>query len=322
MKKCKLRTPHPRRGSAMIIAGILLTSHLTFSQQLDNTFELSDVDTLSQEGNIEYIVSPNYSKVLMWDGKNDALFISETKEIRKGKIEKEAVDWRGGQYELAGAMSPVWGKDNKTVFWESKEDDVCASCLLKLNTTADDPTLQAVDTKIKNLGTLAQMSSGLETSETRRTATAYLNKKTQSIEAAYRNAPSQPWVVSSKPAEYYNLITSPDGKKIVCNVGADMVVFGIEKDKPFEKNLGVGVPSAWDPSSKFIMYFIDEGDGHETSVSNLYIIGIDGQNRSLLTKDNSNKIFTDPQWISSGDILFKEQTTGKTLTGKVGKIKN
>jgi len=88
-----------------------------------------------------------------------------------------------------------------------------------------------------------------------------------------------------KDAQYINLLLSPDKMKMVFEVmGGNMFVVNTDGSNLID--LGKGNRPKWSSDSNKIIYMIAEDDGHDYTSSDIYIINVDGTQKTNLTRTN------------------------------------
>ena len=68
-------------------------------------------------------------------------------------------------------------------------------------------------------------------------------------------------------------------------------------------NLGYANAPQWSPNGKYVVYMNDKDDGHKLLSSDIYVISVDGKNRTRVTStENGIEIY--PAWLSSNKVLY------------------
>lgn len=121
------------------------------------------------------------------------------------------------------------------------------------------------------------------------------------------------WIVTNDEGQFYNAILSHDAKKVAVHNGPDVFIYDIQgKEKPV--NLGRGLATAWSPSDKYLIGFLDESaDGHSISNSELYMFSPEQKGPVKLT---DTEVFSEmfPSFVNENTILFSDDKTGRLFT--------
>lgn len=124
--------------------------------------------------------------------------------------------------------------------------------------------------------------------------------------------------------EYYTPSLSPEGTRILAS---DFVVLDIDGNElinltPKTERISENVISApccskWSPDSKRIVYLISTEDGHNVFNIDLWIVNIDGSDRTQIT-NTQDEIEHDPEWSPDGSkIAYWSESTGKIVVVKL-----
>lgn len=104
--------------------------------------------------------------------------------------------------------------------------------------------------------------------------------------------------------EYLNVVLSPDKQKIAFEVyGGNLFIMNI--DGSGITDLGKGYNPKWSADSEHIVYMITEDDGHNFTSSDIFIINIDGSDKTNLT-NTGNIIELNPSLSPDGKLLVFE----------------
>lgn len=291
------------------------------SQDLENTFTLENVKVISENNKyLELYVSPEFDKVLFHDiSKNFALadIFSIHKSSEGSNVLSAKTLWLDrSKSEPIKGHSPIWSQDNETIYFINYNSNSCKSCYFSMNTGTETPNVP-IRVNESRLGAFSVLKPEFINEENSKLIVTSLNKSTSNLEARFLSKPTEIWLVTEKAAKYYNLVPSPDGTKVVCNLGSEMLVFGTSKGDDFQVSLGSGIPTSWDPSGRFILYYLDESDGHEITESNIYIVGLDGTNRSILNSRVRGHIYVNPKWFGENEIIYQEKNRGELVIGRL-----
>ena len=121
------------------------------------------------------------------------------------------------------------------------------------------------------------------------------------------------WIVTNDEGQFYNAILSHDAKKVAVHNGANVFIYDIQgKEKPV--NLGMGIATAWSPSDKYLIGFLDESaDGHSITNSEIYMFSPD---QKAPVKVTNTEVFSEmfPSFVNENTILFSDDKTGRLFT--------
>ena len=107
----------------------------------------------------------------------------------------------------------------------------------------------------------------------------------------------------------FDPLWSPDRSKIVYSQWDSLVV--INPDGSHKIVLGVGINPSWSPDSKKIIYQITQDDGHKITGSDLYVINVDGTEKTQLT-DTPDEFEFEPSWSPDGrKIAYRSEVTAQ-----------
>lgn len=103
-------------------------------------------------------------------------------------------------------------------------------------------------------------------------------------------------------------VMSPDKSKVVYSTNDELVIMNLDGSNKI--NLGKGYHPSFSPDGKYIVYHIASDDGYFITSSDLYVIDIDGNNKTQLT-NTPNLIEEFPDWSPNGNaIVFNELQSG------------
>jgi hypothetical protein len=306
----------------------LLLSTCCWAQEFQNTFKLSNVSTVPSENKFtSFRVSPKRDKVLFVEDSTNAFYFAKARDIKAIGISNEKMPPAEVlSFENSNIVSgdtlmgfdPVWSDDNKSLNFKDLNQALCVDCYshATVSNKGKVSRMEAnhLDTTLNENLFLKFNIEDVYIKENQ--TVAYYNRKSRQIEAFKALNPERTWTLSNEKGIYFNLILSPDSKKVVCNKGSEMIVYGTNPDDKTLTNLGVGIPTGWDPTSKYILYYLEEGDGHTNTDASIYIVDLTGGNRSILSKKDG-MIFTNPTWLGEDKILFNEESRGDILVGQI-----
>ena len=121
------------------------------------------------------------------------------------------------------------------------------------------------------------------------------------------------WVVTKDEGQFYNPVLSHDAKKVAVHNGPNVYIYDVAgKDKAI--NLGMGIATAWAPSDKYLIGFLDESsDGHNIENSEIYMFSPDQKAPVKLTNTKEiSEMF--PSFINENTIMFSDDKTGRLFT--------
>jgi len=95
---------------------------------------------------------------------------------------------------------------------------------------------------------------------------------------------------------------SPDGTKLLFTA-AGKGTYITDLNGNIIANLGYANAPQWSPNGKYVVYMNDKDDGHKLLLSDIYVISVDGKNRTRVTStENGIEIY--PAWLSSNKVLY------------------
>jgi len=108
---------------------------------------------------------------------------------------------------------------------------------------------------------------------------------------------------------YLNPVISPDNTKIAYEVyGGNLFVANIDGSNPVD--LGVGFYPQWSPDSKKIVYTYSQDNGHQFTLSDIYIVNLETKTKENIT-NTTELLEMHPSWSPDGTkIVFDEFNTG------------
>ncbi len=117
--------------------------------------------------------------------------------------------------------------------------------------------------------------------------------------------------LSSEPLNYYNPILSPDGLKVVVNIGAN--IFLMTTDGSGEKvKLTDGLVGSWSFDSKKIYLFKDQStDGHAITNSDLFVFDLTSMQETQLTFTNDQQEMWPAVSPDNSSIIYFENIGGE-----------
>ncbi len=108
--------------------------------------------------------------------------------------------------------------------------------------------------------------------------------------------------------EYLNLVLSPNRTKIAFEVkGGNLHVMNI--DGTGLVDLGPGNRPQWSPDSEYLVYMIAGDDGHQFLASDIYVIKVDGSEKTNLT-NTDDQMEMNPSWGAGNRIAFDVMDEG------------
>lgn len=138
----------------------------------------------------------------------------------------------------------------------------------------------------------------------------YVNLKERKL-YAHSITENKDLLLLEHPANYYNPVLSPDGKKLAIHIGASIYIVPTDGSGTMEK-LGTGIANSWSPDSKDVFYFMDQSiDGHCISNSDIYFIDTETKQAEQLSFTD-NRVEMWPSVSPDGSrILFTDESQGK-----------
>ena len=107
---------------------------------------------------------------------------------------------------------------------------------------------------------------------------------------------------------YLHASISPDGGKLLFQIGGrGSYITDLEGNLLVE--LGVARAPQWSPDGNWVVYMVDEDDGHRYTASEIWVVSSDGQNRYQLT-DTDDKIEMYPVWSPAMDRIAYHTISG------------
>ncbi len=282
---------------------------LQIDQPEDSTFQevvyqLGEPQILAE--NTRTLTSSSFSKPV-WSPDGDKILFTKVNNQGLYVINFEKPDEIQTLIDLPGAGRKAnWSKDSEHIFFISESSD--SRSLL--------PVVQSVEIGNKSLTDHPNYQYPVELNSakslTREAYFVFTNPETLQIEATNDAEDGETWVITPDQGSYYYPILSPDRVTVIVHEGAFMYTYASDGSGRID-SLGVGQATGWSPDSQYILYFVDEGDGHQITKSDLFICRADGSFRQKLTNtDDIVEMWA--AWSPKGDrIAYSDDKSGKIM---------
>lgn len=185
-----------------------------------------------------------------------------------------------------------WGKDCNSILYKYKENYKMKFASISVNGNKKELT--------SNTYPALTSVASLQYSDT----IFYLDEKTLNIKATYKNTE---WQYGKAKQQYYNLLASPNGKYLAANNGSQIVLIDLKTNT--ETNLGKGLHTAWHPSGKYLIGFVDESDnGHEISNADLFLWDVERKETMQIT-NTKDIVEAYPSFKNTNTIIYNDLNT-------------
>lgn len=272
---------------------------VAFGVASGNAQELKNLKRVEVTGNFSNpVVSPNGKLALVTTDHANGVYLLNLQTQKLQQIS----DKDGSGYGYS------WNKNSQEVYFKQKN---------KGDFYADSKTY-SYNLESKRVAELQEVNHNFLPSftgfdkEDSASIVVYIDKKTLQLHA--KDLVSQKdWIVTNDEGQFYNPVLSHDGKRVAVHNGADIFVYDVAgKDKGI--NLGMGIATAWSPSDKYLIGFLDESsDGHSISNSEIYMFSPDQKEPVKIT---NTEVFSEmfPSFINENTIMFSDDKTGRLFT--------
>ena len=127
-------------------------------------------------------------------------------------------------------------------------------------------------------------------------------------------APERTIAFETTEGTYMNLDVSPDGRTIVFDLLGDLYTMAVEGGEATRLTSGMAsdVQPTFAPDGRSVAFISDESGS-----DNVWTIGVDGSDRTQITKERDRAVST-PEWTPEGDYLLARRAREMWLYHKDG----